>query len=510
MPSLAEIRTKYPQYADMPDDKLAGALHQKFYSDMPFADFSQRVGYQPPTEADANAAEGLPEDFPRHSPTEGTGDWWKKELKSLAYPQTWGRQAKLAGRSVIEGVSALPLTAADMGVSARNMLTGSEYEMPSQMSKQSLSTVLPEPRTGQEKVANFAETLLAGAKLPVPQAKVQAPAGFVKPNFDAVRQATLAASQKAGYVVPPSTTNPTAANTFMESFGGKIATAQDAALKNQNVTNTLAKQALGLTDDAPIAQESLKAVRSEAGKAYETLRQVGAVSLDDASTKTLDEVAAKFTGSKIKEALGGGNDIPKIVQALKDEPLTGDTAVDAMQLLRDKADEAYRAGQSQIGKGYKAISKAIEDLMEKQLSGDALNKFRKARTLIAKTHTVEGAFNPATGNVVGTKLAAQLGRGKPLSGDLLTAAKFSQAFPKAAREMVDSGSVRNTDAILGSGAAVFSGHPWYLGWPFLRQGARSFLLSEAGQGMAQAKPGAGIPPEVANMLLQTAAQSARK
>jgi len=44
MATLAEIRSKYPQYEDMSDDELAKALHGKFYSDMDFGDFSKRIG----------------------------------------------------------------------------------------------------------------------------------------------------------------------------------------------------------------------------------------------------------------------------------------------------------------------------------------------------------------------------------------------------------------------------------------------------------------------------------
>ena len=47
MATIAEIRTKYPQYADMSDAALADALHKKFYADMPRADFDARVGLKP-------------------------------------------------------------------------------------------------------------------------------------------------------------------------------------------------------------------------------------------------------------------------------------------------------------------------------------------------------------------------------------------------------------------------------------------------------------------------------
>ena len=50
MATIAEIRDKYPQYADMPDAALADALHQKFYSDIPKADFYVKVGLTPATD----------------------------------------------------------------------------------------------------------------------------------------------------------------------------------------------------------------------------------------------------------------------------------------------------------------------------------------------------------------------------------------------------------------------------------------------------------------------------
>lgn len=44
MPTLAEIRSQYPDYGDMTDGALADALHQKFYADMPRADFDVKIG----------------------------------------------------------------------------------------------------------------------------------------------------------------------------------------------------------------------------------------------------------------------------------------------------------------------------------------------------------------------------------------------------------------------------------------------------------------------------------
>lgn len=48
MPTLAEIRQQYPQYADLDDSSLADGLYRKFYSDMPRAEFEKRLGIAAP------------------------------------------------------------------------------------------------------------------------------------------------------------------------------------------------------------------------------------------------------------------------------------------------------------------------------------------------------------------------------------------------------------------------------------------------------------------------------
>lgn len=45
--SVAEIRAKFPMYADMPDDQLVIGIRQKFYPDIPIGEFAKRVEYSP-------------------------------------------------------------------------------------------------------------------------------------------------------------------------------------------------------------------------------------------------------------------------------------------------------------------------------------------------------------------------------------------------------------------------------------------------------------------------------
>ena len=47
MPTITEIRQKYPQYNDLSDSDLADKLHAKFYPDMPRDQFDAKVGVGP-------------------------------------------------------------------------------------------------------------------------------------------------------------------------------------------------------------------------------------------------------------------------------------------------------------------------------------------------------------------------------------------------------------------------------------------------------------------------------
>jgi hypothetical protein len=90
MPTIQEIRQKYPQYKDMSDEQLAHGLHDKYYADMPFDDFASRIGLKSQTPA---TQEPVPQ--PRST--------WD-DIK---------RQAALGVRNVTEGAMALPSIASD-------------------------------------------------------------------------------------------------------------------------------------------------------------------------------------------------------------------------------------------------------------------------------------------------------------------------------------------------------------------------------------------------------------
>jgi hypothetical protein len=347
--------------------------------------------------------------------------------------------------------------------------------------------------------ANLGMQALMGAGLPGPKSTPTVTPR--NPKLD-----TLAKAREAGYVVPPTTANPTVTNRLLESVGGKAATAQEAAVRNQGVTDALAKDALGLNRADQLVDGALPSIRAEAAKAYAPIRAVGTMRADAQYGKDLDAVMARYTSAGQSFPGLAKNDIKELVDGARVGSFDSNSALDMISVLRDKADAAFRSGDKALGKANKAVAGAIEDAIERSLSrrgddGNAmLNAFKNARQLIAKSYTVEGALNPATGQVNARKLAADLTKGRPLSGPLKDIGRFGQAFPDAAQLVKGSSGVSALDTGIAAGSAAISHEPQWLLYPLARQAARSFMLSNTGQRMLT-QPSGPMDPRTAMALM---------
>lgn len=142
---IGEIRRKFPQYDDIPDAELLAAIHRKFYADMPADDFMARLGQRP-----------------AESP----------EQPRRTVGQEAGRQAALAGRSVVTGLTSLPNIVGDAanaainyGIRGVNALGGNVPELPLPSAKtQELMTRagMPVPESGAEKFTSAVNSAVTG------------------------------------------------------------------------------------------------------------------------------------------------------------------------------------------------------------------------------------------------------------------------------------------------------------------------------------------------------------
>lgn len=289
-------------------------------------------------------------------------------------------------------------------------------------------------------------------------------AAVAKSAANSARDGTLAAAQEAGYVVTPSQAGAGGViNGALESLGGKIKTQQAASVRNQEVTNNLARQALGLPKDAPITAEALDAIRAEAGKAYQAVAGLGKLDATRASlpsTVAVEEGISPLLAGKTKSV-----DASELVRAWKQ------ANADATAYFRAYGRDANPETLAKA-KAAGDMAKQIDDFIGGQLlsmqRGDLGKALKEARVRIAKTYSVENALANQVGDVSAPKLAAQLAKGKPLSGELKSAAEFAGAFPKSAQSNVDVPAWSVLDMMggatagasgLGPVAALFAARP---------------------------------------------------
>jgi hypothetical protein len=301
--------------------------------------------------------------------------------------------------------------------------------------------------------------------------------------------AAINAARQSGYVIPPTQANPTLGNRLLEGFAGKLTTAQNASAKNAAVTNAKAAEAIGLPPETKLSLDVLNKVRSEAGKAYDAVSGLGTMKMPASYDAALDKIvdpylrASKgFPGAKVSPVVDA-------IESLRTPIAEADSVVAKIKELRSLADDAYAKGDKELGKALKSGADALEGAVDAHMvsvgaPADLLSKFREARTLIAKTYSVQRALNDVTGTVDAKKLAGQLTKGKPLSGGLRDAAEFAARFPKAAQTPEIMGSLPGTSpldwAAAGSVGAA-TGNPLALAGVLGRPMARSLALSPAVQ-----------------------------
>ncbi len=347
---------------------------------------------------------------------------------------------------------------------------------------------------------------VAGNRLAASQAK-----GAAEASQNSVRDATLRASQEAGYVVPPSQAGGGVVPRLLEGTSGKFKTNQAAAIKNQNVTDRLARQALGLADDQPITREAMQEVRNRAfQQGYEPISGAGAIETDRVFKNALDGLVSDYQGAARSFPKGVKNEVMERIDTLRTGVMDTGDALKMTRILRDEADAAYRAGDKAIGKATKGAAKAIEDQVERALESsgkdgaEMLKAFRGARTLMAKAHSVEKAILEGGGHVNAKALGAALQRGKPLTGELRTIGAFANNFKDVAG-IPQSGWANPITALDAFGAAGMAGMgagPMSIALPAARVAARSAVLSGPVQRRMGPSYGPGLLGQMTPKMLE--------
>lgn len=306
----------------------------------------------------------------------------------------------------------------------------------------------------------------------------------------------LAAGQKAGLVVQPTMGKPSAVNRFLEGLAGKITTAQQASIKNEEAVQKLARRAIGADPDTPLSADVLKALKAPKNAVYEQAAQAGTIIPDNQYFINLGKLLAKPAAMAQEIPELANKNILITGKGLAFKQLDAATAIETIKSLRFRANAAFRSEDPLVKESarfMKSAANELENLMERNLAKkapDLMGAWRTARQELAKIHTVEEAVNPATGMVRAGDIARQLEHGAPLTGDLRTIGRFANpaAFGKAVQEVKSSmpGLSPLDFAVAGLGGATSAAFgdkegqyfdPRWLAYLALRPAARNLILT---------------------------------
>lgn len=288
---------------------------------------------------------------------------------------------------------------------------------------------------------------------------------------NAVRDLTIRRAQEEGYLVTPGSVTPKAGNVMVERLGGKTRTQQEIAVRNQDVTDKLARRALGIAPTAPLGRGLMRQIRAdEFQKGYEPINRIGTVRTDADFNQSLDDVLAAYTGPGQSFPGAIPQPVVNLVQGFRVGQFDSKDALQATRTLRAQADANIRSGgdNTAVGLAQRAISNAIEDQLERalqQISGKngkaLLDQFRASRQRMAVSHAVEDAIVEGGGSVNARQLANDLQtRGRYFSGDLDLIARFANISRPV---MVQPGTQGTPGAqtLLQTGAAGLGGLAGY-------------------------------------------------
>lgn len=316
---------------------------------------------------------------------------------------------------------------------------------------------------------------------------------------------TLNEVRGAGYAVPPGQVQDISlpkrlANGLLERLGGKAATQQQASINNQTITDEQVRKGIRAPATMGITDEALSNLSDQRAQPY---RDVASLPPTPANPAYLGTVPANPSPAALLDDLRA-------------------TRLDA----KLQWNEFNKAGSVTAYKAYEqAIAKAAQ--LESQIEqaavaagrADLVPALRESRTNIAKIHDVQRALNTDRGETSALDLAKAKDKGVPLTGELLTAAKMGNAYPKAVQrpENVGSPGLNNLSQALaasaGGGIGAALGGPvgagagaaiGGIGYPMAQELARKLMLSKGYQKhMVTPNYDAGMAARLAAGLQQT-------
>jgi hypothetical protein len=120
------------------------------------------------------------------------------------------------------------------------------------------------------------------------------------------------------------------------------------------------------------------------------------------------------------------------------KPIPPDVAMRAIKKLRADATTNFSSDKPEsveLARVQRRVAGSLENLIEDNLAKqpELMQKFREARTAMAKSHDIESSLDPTTREVSAQRLSRLYTEGRPMTGEMESLAKVGGEFPGATK-----------------------------------------------------------------------------
>jgi hypothetical protein len=473
MATIAEIREKYPQYSDMPDAALADALHSKFYSDLPKADFYTKIGLS--TAASTGYGSAVPQVTPQGQVIR------QPDAIPGARPSMQDVLGGIVETPLALGTGMIAAPVAALAGVGRSV-TGGQYGTQEGVRQgqelagrvQQALTYQPQTRGGQASMQTIGEVTEPLQAIPFSQgatAAALAPAairqagniarteaGVLKqaigeiPSVKAAGEARVAESyargpqidatnlaQKYNIALDPAVSNPNLRNRARTGLIGSADLDNRLSEDNRPKWTNIVKKDLGVGDEVSLTDPKIYdkvRARDDIAGPYETVRNIKEVRVNSDVFKKLDDLRAKELYVDEGQAAQVNAYIDNLKEGLLDGG-NGSKLLDTIRQMRQDASSVFRTA-GPIEPNAKAMAdaklgaaKILESLIDSNLpNAEAREAFVKARTKMAQTYDMESATNFGTGQIDPNVFAKLVSKGEPVTGVVADIGKIASNFPE--------------------------------------------------------------------------------
>lgn len=254
------------------------------------------------------------------------------------------------------------------------------------------------------------------------------------------RAPMIEAAQEAnrlGIALNPAFSNPTVMNQLQAQVAGIPQLNARLSIQNETKWSDIGRRELGIDPREQLTSKTFDTARERIAAPYREVERIGQLMPDDA-------VTARIRAVRPPDVIGGSDAATAVTKLIDealadiDKGLTSKKALDSIKQMRSEAQDIYRGDKltpveratadAKIG-----IANALEQLVDMNVKDPTLlDRFREARTLLAKSYAYEKATNLATGRVDPVAIAKMVAKDDAMTGDIAAIGRIAANFPEIA------------------------------------------------------------------------------